>query len=158
MRIDRLGLLAVRSALPIRAFLALIFALALIGKATSMEEFTATLQRSGLIPPTWEEASAVAILVLECLLVVASLVRSLAYFSLLGHMVLASLFFGYSTWRLYQDIQAPCNCFGLLFKLQPYQSLILTSSICFIAALGVRAISSNRPLPVSVPMISGENP
>ena len=82
MRIDRLGLLAVRSALPIRAFLALIFALALIGKATSMEEFTATLQRSGLIPPTWEEASAVAILVLECLLVVASLVRSLAFWPL----------------------------------------------------------------------------
>lgn len=153
MKIKVLQFVTARHALAVRLLLAGILGLAAYGKATDLEELVATIQRSSLVPPNWEHSVALALVGFEALLSCLLLIGRLARASLPIYAGLSSLFFGYALWRWYQDIQAPCSCFGVLFRLEPWQSLPLTVLMTVTALLGLRFLdrsSSGAPAPLSL--------
>ena len=133
-------LIGIRTALPLRVMLGAIFGIALIGKVGQFQELVTTLQRSDLVPMGWESGVALGIVTLEGILAISSMFGRIAHLWFTVSAGLSALFFGYSLWRMYQDIHAPCGCFGLLFRLEPWQSLPLTACMCAVAMLGLRAV------------------
>lgn len=153
MKTNLTALLANRCVLIPRLALAAILGLAAYGKLTDLDELVATVQRSSLVPPNWEHAIALLLVGFEILLTCSLLFGRLARLSLSTYAGLSSLFFGYALWRWYQDIHAPCSCFGVLFRLEPWQSLPLTVFMTVLALVGIRLLdhsSSGAPAHLSL--------
>ena len=86
-------------ALPVRLLLAAILGVAAYTKVKDPSEVIATMGRSGLMPSTWDHASAYVLIGVEIALTLALLPRRTASLGLLGYAGLSSIFFGYSIWR-----------------------------------------------------------
>lgn len=118
-RLDRLW-----SSLPVRILLASILAVAAYTKLKDPAEIIATVGRAGLTPSPWDKPIAYAIIGTEILLALLLLPRPTAKLGAAGYAGLSSIFFGYSLWRGWQDIKAPCGCFGLLLRLEPWHGAL----------------------------------
>lgn len=114
----------------VRGFLIIILLFAGIAKSMDADEFQATLSRSGLLLPGTETLTRLIIVLAEFLVAVSLLFGRALHIALLVAAGLSSLFFGYSVWRWWQDIYAPCGCFGILFRLDPIASGLLSASMC----------------------------
>lgn len=121
-------------------------------KASDFAELEATLALSGLMLPGWEVAAGVCLIGAEFVIALILLVPKFALIGLFGAAGLSSLFFGYALWRLYQDIKAPCGCFGFLFQLSSGQSLLLTVAMCA-SALGCIRIRRLRHIQAPSPLL-----
>ena len=114
-------------------------------KAVDFAELEATLARSQLLLPGWEPSSGVALICAEIVTAALLLMPRTARSGLFAAAGLSSLFFGYSLWRIYQDISTPCGCFGFLFQLSSGQSILLTSALCAMA-LGCVKLREHSPI------------
>jgi|CXWL01.1.fsa_nt_gi hypothetical protein len=103
----------------ISVFLSLIFATSTLSKAISFEELKSTILRSALVVPGWETGFSAGLLIIEGIIALALLMPFGKLAALYMTSGLTSIFFGYNLWRSYQDIRAPCGCFGILFKSPP---------------------------------------
>jgi hypothetical protein len=139
-----MALSSYRRALPIRLALGAILLLAVVGKLGGLDELVITLQRSSLVPPMWERSTAISLIAMESLLVGVLLFGSIATLSLAASAGMSSMFFGYSLWRMYQDIKAPCGCFGVFLRLEPWQSLPLTATMTLLSLWGMKL--ATRPV------------
>ncbi len=144
-------LFLVWASLPIRLLLAAILAVAAYTKVKDPAEVIATVGRAGLAPSPWDHAIAYAVIGAEIALALLLLPRPTAKLGAAGYAGLSSVFFGYSIWRWWQDIKAPCGCFGLLLRLVPWHGALLSSLMCLAALLALRGLTTPR---LSV----GENP
>lgn len=131
--------------LPVRLALAAILGVAALTKVRDPSEVIATVGRAGLTPSTWDKPLAYTLIGVEILLAVAVLLRRTAVPGLAGYAGLSSIFFGYSLWRGWQDIKAPCGCFGLLLRLVPWHGAVLSSLMCLAALLALRSLVPPRP-------------
>ena len=137
--------LSTQGGLPIRLVLAAILGFTAWAKIKDPAEVVATIGSSGLFPSSWDRAMAYAIIVVEAALALAVIPRKSAIVGLGAYASLSSIFFGYSVWRWWQDIKAPCGCFGLLLRLEPWLGALLSSLMCGAALLALR--ESLRTLP-----------
>lgn len=115
-----------------------VFVLAGVMKCFSFAQFQATIYASRLVP--------IDLVPLVARLVIAAEWASLALFAPLpkvcnlavrGVVLLCCTFISYSLWRAWQGIAVPCNCFGLLFKLTPLESILLN---CVLLGLLLRSL------------------
>lgn len=132
---------------PVRFALAAILGVAAFTKIKDPAEVIATMDRSGLFPTAWDEASAYAVIAFEIVLALAVLPRKTAQLELAGYAAFSSLLFGYSLWRGWQDIKAPCGCFGLLLRLLPWHGALLSSLMCVAALLALQSLSPTHSIP-----------
>ena len=139
-KLDRLG-----SSLPVRLALAAILAVAAYTKIKDPAEIIATVGRAGLTPSPWDKPIAYSLIATEILLALLLLPRPTARLGAVGYAGLSSVFFGYSLWRGWQDIKAPCGCFGLLLRLEPWHGALLSSLMCLVALLALRGLTTPRP-------------
>jgi hypothetical protein len=109
--------------------LGLVFLTAAIAKTQSFRELEATLVASRLVPILWVRPSGIFLLVIEYLLSVLLVVPMTRRPALYASSVLVSVFAAYSLWRWKQGIAVPCHCFGVLFQLQPWQSLLMNGAL-----------------------------
>lgn len=144
-RIALRGLIESRSAAGPRWVLGGIIAVSTVAKTMAFSEVVATIERSALVPAHWERGAAFALLAIEYVLVLVSVLPRLARLSLSMHAAFSSLLFGYSAWRWWEDIRAPCGCFGLLLRLAPWQSALLTSLMCLLALKALNALRTDLP-------------
>jgi dolichol-phosphate mannosyltransferase len=114
--------------------LSLLFLTAAVAKIQGFSEFEATLTASRLVPLGWETQVGRAVVVLELLLVGLIWFSAWRRAALQILTLLVSLFIGYSLWRSVQGVAVPCHCFGVLFTLEPWQSLLLNMGL--LALLG----------------------
>ena len=143
VRGDRLG--GLWASLPVRLALGAILAVAAYTKIKDPAEVIATVGRAGLTPSPWDKPIAYAIIGTEILIALLLLARRTAPAGALGYAGLSSVFFGYSLWRGWQDIKAPCGCFGLLLRLEPWHGALLSSLMCLAALLALRSLGAARP-------------
>ena len=140
----------------VRLLLATILLVAAYTKLKDPSEIVATMGRSGLIPSAWDKPAAYALIAAEVTLALAILLpRRIAVFGLAGYAALSSAFFGYSLWRGWQDIKAPCGCFGLLLRLEPWQGALLSSLMCLAALVALRSLTTFRSA-YGTPTLLGE--
>lgn len=136
---------ATLSGLPLRIALAAILGVAAWTKAKDPAEVITTIRNSGLLPSAWSDQAATAVFAVEALLALAVLPRRTAPLGLSGYAAFSSLLFGYSIWRWWQDIKAPCSCFGLLLRLEPWHGALLSSLMCAAALFGLKSLLRPRP-------------
>lgn len=105
--------------------LALVFGTAAAAKIQGFNDFESTLVASLLVPQGWTRFGAVLIVTLEVVLTLGLFIPTLRKSALQLLAVMVSVFIGYSLWRGLQHIPIPCHCFGALFTLLPWQSLLL---------------------------------
>lgn len=103
----------------------LVFLVSAIAKSFSFRELEATLVASQLVPAPLTTFVGIFLLVLEYLLAFLLLVPPTQRSACYAAITVTSVFAAYSTWRWMQGIAVPCQCFGILFKMQPWQSLAL---------------------------------
>ena len=102
------------------------------------------MSRAGLTPSGWDKPVAYALIAVELALAALLVLRPTARLGAAGYAALSSVFFGYSLWRWWQDIKAPCGCFGLLLRLVPWHGALLSSLMCLAALLALRGLTSPR--------------
>jgi uncharacterized membrane protein YphA (DoxX/SURF4 family) len=124
--------------------LSLVFLTAAIAKTTAYRELEGTLGASRLVPVPAIPFAAVFLLSLEYLLSVLVLLPTTRLPALRAATVLVSVFAAYSTWRWMQGISVPCHCFGVLFKLDPWQALIL-NGVLIIALAHLTSVFALMP-------------
>lgn len=113
-----------------RLFVGATMGLSAFSKLSQPKELLATLNASGLVTPNLILPLAYLLIAAE---VIVALFMLIPVFNRMGFMLcalLSSVFFSYSIWRWFQDIRTPCSCFGVLLKLAPWQSLILSVVLC----------------------------
>ena len=110
-------------------FLSMVFLAAAIAKTMSFRELEATLIASKLVPMLVVSPIGVLLLVTEYLVALLLLIPKTRLSALHAASVLCGLFAAYSTWRWMKGISVPCTCFGALFKLEPWQSLLLNTAL-----------------------------
>ena len=121
--------------------LSLVFLTAAIAKTTAFRELEATLAASKLVPVLLTSQAGVLLVVTEYLVALLLLIPKTRQPALNAAIVLCSVFIAYSTWRWMQGISVPCTCFGALFKMEPWQSIIINS---FILTILVYSISRSK--------------
>lgn len=118
-----------------RVVLAGVFALAAITKLRSFGEFAATLVAARLLPDQLVPAAGALVIVLELAVLGLLFPQPRIRQTALGNAIcLSCVFLAYSAWRWLENIHAPCNCFGLLFTLEPYQSVLLNVVLLSLAS------------------------
>lgn len=135
----------VKASLMTRILLSAVLGVAAYTKLKDPAEVITTMNRSGLFPTSWDHATAYALVTVEIVLALALLVRNSAVVALAGSASLASAFFGYSLWRGWQDIKAPCGCFGLLLRLEPWQGALLSTLMCVLSLVAMKSLLSESP-------------
>ncbi len=115
-------------------FLSMVFLAAAIAKTMSFRELEATLAASKLVPVLLTSQAGVLLVVTEYLVALLLLIPKTRQPALNAAIVLCSVFIAYSTWRWMQGISVPCSCFGALFKMEPWQSIIFNGSLVYIIA------------------------
>ena len=121
--------------------LSMVFLAAAIAKTMSFRELEATLAASKLVPVLLTTQIGILLVATEYLLALLLLLPQFRKPALLVATGLVSVFVGYTTWRWMQGIAVPCHCFGVLFKLEPWQSLGLNLGLL---ALIIRVKSQDR--------------
>jgi hypothetical protein len=129
-----------RRALIGRGVLSLVLLTSFVSKLYAPKELVATLARSELLPPGSESVASIIVLGAEVFTALFLLSKFTARMGLLMCTGLSSLFFGYSLWRWHLDIHAPCSCFGLLLRLEPWQSGLFTFAMCATALACLKAL------------------
>lgn len=124
--------------------LSLIFLIAAIAKTQGFRELEATLAASKLVPVLLAPQTAVFLLILEYLLSILLLAPKTRVPALYAACALISIFVAYSTWRWMQGITIPCHCFGVLYKVDPWQAILLNLVLLSFAAHGLRYFQSRR--------------
>ena len=105
--------------------LSLLLLLSAVAKTISIRELDATLTASLLVPVLLVRQAGILLLCIEYLLAIMLLVPIARRPALHAATVLVSVFAAYSLWRWRQGIAVPCHCFGVLFQLEPWQSIAL---------------------------------
>lgn len=130
-----------------RLLLAGVFGTAATAKMQSMGDFERTLMASHLVPTALVSASATAVVSLEIVVAVgllAPLLRpAVQIISLKIATVISATFLSYSAWRWVEDIPVPCQCFGVLFRIDPPFAILLN---LFLLAITLYALSGNGPV------------
>lgn len=130
-----------------RLLLAGVFATAATAKMQSMGDFERTLMASHLVPTALVSASAAVVISLELVVAVgllAPLLRpNLQIISLKMAAVISATFLSYSAWRWVEDIPVPCQCFGVLFRIDPPFAILLN---LFLLAIAFYALSGSGPM------------
>ena len=108
-----------------RVLLSAVFLLAATAKIRDYESFEITLNKSQLLGNGYAHWVGALIIAVE-LIAVAGLwfsgTHSISLYLITG---LCCMFIGYSAWRWAQNIPVSCSCFGTLFKMAPWQSIVL---------------------------------
>jgi hypothetical protein len=124
-----------KSSLMLSSYLiASVFAIAAVAKVNDFTEFRTTLERSMLVPAYLVPAFAISLIVAEFVVALCLLARPTGVVGANLALALSSLFVAYAFWRWLQDIRAPCSCFGLLFKLPPGYSAVISLSLAACSA------------------------
>jgi len=113
--------------------LSLVFLTSALAKTRSFSELESTLAASKLVPVLLVSQAATLLLVTELLLASLLILPPTRRAALHASAVVVSMFAAYSTWRWMQGIAVPCNCFGALFQLTAWQSLLLNG--CLLALI-----------------------
>jgi hypothetical protein len=102
-----------------------VFAIAAVTKIQRFNEFEATLDLSRLVQADMVRPMALVMIGLELAIAVGLLFSRTrrAALNLAGSLI--CLFMTYSIWRGMHAIPLPCNCFGALLTMRPWQSLLL---------------------------------
>ena len=122
--------------------LSLTFLTSALAKTRSFSELESSLAASRLVPIPWVSIAGVFLLVLEYLLSVLLFIPATRRPALYTAAIVISTFVAYTVWRWMQGIGVPCHCFGVLFKLAPWQSLLLNGIL-----LGMTAHLLTIPTP-----------
>ena len=122
--------------------LSLVFLTAAVAKTQSFRELEATLAASKLVPVLLTTQAGVFLVVTEYLLAVLLLLPITRRPALHAATILVSVFLAYSTWRWMQGIGVPCTCFGALFKMHLWQSILLNVGLLSVCAIHIK--TSNR--------------
>ncbi len=118
-------------------FLSMVFLAAAVAKTTAFRELEATLAASKLVPVLLTSQAGVLLVVTEYLVALLLLIPKTRQPALNAATVLCSVFIAYSTWRWMQGISVPCHCFGALFKMEPWQSIVFNFCLLFIGAYAI---------------------
>lgn len=117
-----------------RLILSFVFAIAVISKISSIPQFEATVAYSNLIRSDFVMTATILLLLLELFLVVLLLIKRFEREAVFGILILSSIFFSYSIWRYLDKIKVPCNCFGALFKMEPWHGVLINTLIIMFCA------------------------
>lgn len=118
-----------------RYFLAGVFLLAAVTKLRTFGEFAATLVAARLFPDQLVPVVGATVIILELAVLGLLLPNPRVRQSALAIAVfLCCTFLAYSAWRWLENIQVPCHCFGTLFTLEPYQSVLLNVVLLLLAS------------------------
>ena len=116
-----------------------LLAVAGIGKLFNLSQLSAVISAMGVFPLNWAVPLTYAIITLG-LFTLGSFLLHLRTLSASVCVVLFSLFGGFHIWNLSQGIGVPCHCFGPLYTMPAWVSLILCMSM-----LGVSSLSVVKP-------------
>jgi uncharacterized membrane protein YphA (DoxX/SURF4 family) len=105
--------------------LAIIFSVAAIAKLNSLQQFESVLFNSGFVPYFALKPAAFAVITCEVMLSVVLVIPKLSNYGARSTIVLCSVFLAYSIWRAINRIAVPCECFGVLYRMSPLQSIVL---------------------------------
>ena len=130
----QVGSHSIRIQLALCILISLIFMIAAIAKTIGYREMEATLAASRLVPVPAVPTVAASLLSLEYILSFLILVPLTRRTALHSTTILVSSFLAYSTWRSLQGIGIPCSCFGVIFKLELWQSVLLNVLLLVILA------------------------
>ena len=128
-------------------FLSMVFLAAAIAKTMSFRELEATLAASKLVPVLLTTQAGVLLVVTEYLVALLLPIPKTRQPALNAATVLCNVFIAYSTWRWMQGISVPCSCFGALFKLDPWQSILINIFLLVTASSASIMFSGFRQLP-----------
>ena len=110
-------------------FLSMVFLAAAVAKTMSFRELEATLAASKLVPVLLTRQAGMLLIVTEYLVSLLLIFPKTRQPTLNVAATLCSVFIAYSTWRWQQGISVPCTCFGALFRLEPWQSILLNTGL-----------------------------
>lgn len=141
------GVLRPRQAISLLTCLsiALVLGTAAFAKLTEIDHFEESIRLTQVLPGALVGPAARLIIAIELLVTVALLFRPIRRAGLLLVQVLSAVFFGYASWRFYQDIRVPCSCFGALFKIPPAGSMLISLLMCLGADAVLRQQDCSRP-------------
>ena len=109
--------------------LSMVFLAAAIAKTLSFRELEATLAASKLVPVLLTSQAGVLLIVTEYLVALLLLLPKTRIPALHASTILCSMFAAYSAWRWKQGISVPCHCFGALFTIEPWQSILINGML-----------------------------
>ena len=109
--------------------LSMVFLAAAIAKTMSFHELEATLAASKLVPVLLTSQAGVLLIVTEYLVALLLLLPKTRIPALHASTILCSMFAAYSAWRWKQGISVPCHCFGALFTIEPWQSILINGML-----------------------------
>jgi hypothetical protein len=131
------------------ALLSFLFLTAATAKIIGFREFEATLSASRLVPYNYVTQVASLVIAIEVLLAALLWRPSWRATALHSLLLLVSVFIAYTIWRTLQGIGVPCHCFGVLFTMNPWQSVLLNvtllSLIVWLLVGGKSPSSTARP-------------
>lgn len=114
-----------RAAVVVRAALAVVFALALVGKLLNPPAMVESIQAVGWVPAWLAGPAAVLVLLLEAAAVPLLLSRRGRPLGALLSLVLGGLFLGVTSFKILRGVGGDCACFGLLFRTPPPVTLLI---------------------------------
>lgn len=150
--VTRLRLPWLRDALCI--LISVVFLSAAIAKTQSFRELEATLAASKLVPNLIVTWAGVLLLVTEYLISVLLILPASRRPALYAATIALSGFAAYSTWRWKQGITVPCHCFGALFSIEPWLSLLINLFLLILVSICITANPLSRR---EIPKAIGEN-
>ena len=125
-------------------FLSMVFLAAAVAKTLSFRELEATLAASKLVPVLLTSQAGVLLVVTEYLIALLLIFPKTRQPALNAAVVLCSVFIAYSTWRWMQGISVPCSCFGALFTIQPWQSILLNTGLIVVCAYILHSVTPGQ--------------
>ena len=116
-----------------KAVLASVFAVAAIAKASAFSQFQSSLLVSRLVPVNLTGFAGTFVICVELGICVCLFMPRFQRGALLAYMIATCFFISYSLWRWIEKIPVPCTCFGVLLKMEPYQSIAL--NVCLLGLI-----------------------
>jgi hypothetical protein len=115
------------------SILSVILLSAAILKLGDIDDLARSMVAARLSPPSSSLPLAGLLIATELFLGGALVFPRLRQYAIRGTIVLSGAFLGYALWRSGAGISVPCNCFGALLTLAPWQSAALASSMGILA-------------------------
>lgn len=111
-----------------------VWTIALGAKIASMDEFLASVEASRVVPTVVVLPVSIGVLALEALAAVTVVFPRTRALGLALSFMLSWLYLAYALWRMIMHIDAPCNCFGSLFKTNPPEAAALSLTLAALSA------------------------